>query len=660
MCKTHETDGNMDQTTKTPTHTDNTLEDLLHGAIEPDALPVDTLAACLAALNDSYRRGAPRVSDTIYDRWYCTLARLAPDHPYLAHVEPETTLPGSQITRHAYPMLSLAKAYSRDDLALFCARCQKTAAQTGHRGTLRFRVTAKLDGMSGRDQGGILATRSTDQYGADITQAFDKGLAAPYGRDQGDGEIVVAQSYFNAVLRPAGVRHPRNFVVGFVAAETLSDLHREATAASAIRFIPYRHLPAWEGSAQDLLRDLEQIEADLRGGSEYLTDGIVVELADEEIRAAMGSTSHHHHWNIAYKTNREPVPVRVRAIHWATGRTGRITPKVEFDPVDLEGAITRYATAHTSAQVLQKGLGIGAEIGIVRGGDVIPWIADVIKPAAIPATCTACPSCGGPVAQDGAYLTCIADTACPAQVVRRLVHFFKTLRVVDGFGPSTLETITAHGITQLEPLLSLSRNELERMGFGPQESANLAQALQDLPAIQVDDARWLAAFGIRHLGRGDSRHLLQVIPLDQITHMTPADLARIPGFGDKTAVAIVEQIQAIAPMIDRLRVRWSLRRTPLATEATASPEATPIAGRRLVFTGTFAGRDREHLEAEARALGATVQSAVNKQTTWLVVGENPGASKCAAAARHQVPTLDQDAYDTMLCRNNLGHENHGS
>lgn len=166
--------------------------------------------------------------------------------------------------------------------------------------------------------------------------------------------------------------------------------------------------------------------------------------------------------------------------------------------------------------------------------------------------------------------------------------------------------------------------------------------------------------GIRHLGRGDSRHLLQVIPLDRVTRMTADDLARVPGFGEKTAAEVVAQIQEIAPMLDRLRLRWDLRRMPMGTETQDSHSGSPIAGRKLVFTGTFEGRDRERLEAEARALGATVQGAVHKQTAWLVVGENPGVSKCAAAARHQAPTIDQQAYDTMLRRNHLGHENHGS
>ncbi|MEE4609299.1 MAG: BRCT domain-containing protein [Desulfobacteraceae bacterium] len=528
-------------------------------------LSADDLAERLEAFNEAYRSGTPLISDAEYDALVEHLRTVAPDHPYLKSVEPEV-FPAKRQVRHPVPMLSTEKAYVVEGLRQFVARVHKKAVDLGGIGAVEFRVTPKLDGLAGRDDGQVLASRGDGLFGYDITNAFDKGVVAVGGRGEGLGEIVVCLSYFEDHLDDA-FEHPRNLVVGIVSSDTVNEAARQALADGAVRFVPYRSLPDWVGSGEALLARVEDLYTELTA-VDYPTDGLIVEATDARLREALGATSHHYRWQIAYKRRGDTAATQVAAVIWQVGRTGVLTPVMEVEPVSLSGATIRRVTAHNAERVEKDGIGPGARIEIIRSGEVIPKIERVLTPSDAVALPRHCPSCGTPLERDGPFLRCPNSAGCRDQLVQRIHHWFHTIGNADWFGIKTVERLVDQGCQGLTEIYDLALEDYQAMGFGPGQATNLAEAVQLSRTQRLEDWRFLAAFGLPHLGTGDSRRLLQVIPLEFLFDVRADQIARIYGFAERTSGDIAAEIAAQAHQIAAMWQRgFNLERTaPVAVD----------------------------------------------------------------------------------------------
>jgi DNA ligase (NAD+) len=602
---------------------------------------IQQLVDQLETYNRAYRAGQPLVSDQVYDDLVEQLRVLDPRHPFLTAVEPEA-FSGRGEVRHTTPMLSLEKAYTDEQLNRFFTRLAKEAAQIGIDPVI-YRALPKLDGLAGRDDGQTFATRGNGYVGYEISSAFAKGVVALGGRGQGLGEIVVVQAYFEQHLADK-FEHPRNMVVGIISSDTLNEDARQALEEGQVRFVPYRQLASWEGTADAFKDQAEHITADLAAETPYPMDGIVLEVVDEALRSHLGATAHHHRWQIALKRKGQTAETLVQAVQWQVGRTGSITPVLEVEPVNLSGATIRRVTAHHAGMILKHGP--GTRIEIIRSGEVIPKMEKVLSPAAEPVLPEACPACGRPLAWRGDFLRC-DNTLCPAQIEQRLSHWFKTLGNADWFGIKTVEKMVGGGFDALEKVYAMTEADFTALGFGPVQSVNLAQALQTSRTKPVEDWRFLAAFGIPDLGLGDSRRLLEHIPLEALPEAQPEQIVRINGFGEKTSQSIVGGLQALRSTFHHmLDLEFALEKTPLAAERKEQQSA--ISGKKIVFTGKMVRGSREEMQARARELGAVVQSAVSGSTDLLVCGEKVGQSKLQKAQAAGVAILAEDEYGRLI------------
>jgi DNA ligase (NAD+) len=598
----------------------------------------DRLAERLAEYNDAYRRGEPVVSDAQYDLLVERLKELQPDHAFLHRVEPETFV-GKREVRHPVPMLSTDKAYTPEDLQRFVARVEKEASEIGVTG-VRFRVTPKLDGLAGRDDGTHFVTRGNGETGYEVSSAFAKGMIPMGGRGKGVGEMVILQSYFDEHL--TGVfEHPRNLVVGIVSSDTVNELARNALADEAVHFMPYSELPGREVDGAELLDHLDEIWAELSAAVDYPQDGLVVEVTDEDVRRTMGATSHHNRWQIAVKRKGETAVTVVESVVWQVGRTGKVTPVLMVEPVNVSGATIRRVTAHNAGLLEKKGLGGGAEIEIIRSGEVIPKVEEVLSPASTELP-ESCPSCGTALVRENDFLLC-RNEHCPDQVVQTIEHWFKTLGNADWFGRKTVEKMVRSGYDSLEKVYELGEEDFKSMGFGPVQSSNLAEAVYLSRTREVEDWRFLAALGIEDLGKGDSRKLLENFRLEELTGIDAERIQAVRGFGAVTARSIAAGLERMTPTLHHLLdLGFSIRRTGAARQEEI-PASSPVAGKHVVFTGKMRG-SREDMQEQARAMGALVQSAVNAKTDFLVCGEKVGASKMNKARQHGTVILQEDEY----------------
>ncbi len=603
------------------------------------------LAAQLEAYNAAYRSGEPLVDDATYDALVEQLRRLDPYHPYLKAVEPEA-FPGRAEVRHPSPMLSTDKAYTDAQLERYVARVQKEADAAGLQEVL-FRVTPKLDGLAGRDDGQVFASRGNGFVGYDITDAFAKGVVPLGGRGQGLGEIVVVLSYFEKQLADK-FEHPRNMVVGIVSSDTLNVDAQQALEEGMVRFVPYSQLPSWEGNGEVLLKEIETIIQSLASGIDYPMDGVVVEAVDQALKARMGATTHHYRWQIAIKRKGQTAVTQVENIQWQVGRTGNVTPVLEVTPVPLSGATIRRVTAHHAGMLTKLGIGPGARIEIIRSGEVIPKLEQVLEAVAEINIPEKCPACGLELSWKGDFLRC-THVNCPAQTEQRISHWFRTLGNADWFGIKTIKRIVAAGFDSLEKIYAMTVSDFSSLGFGPVQSANLAEALRISRTKAVEDWRFLAALGIADLGVGDSRKLLQHHALEELAGLDVQQIIRISGFGEITSHAIVQGLAEAGPTLHHLlNLGFNLERTPKA--AVAGVPNGPLSGKNLVFTGKMQHGSRETMQDEARRLGGNVQSAVSGTTDYLICGEKVGAAKRSKAAQLGVQMLSEEEYYQLIKR----------
>lgn len=599
---------------------------------------VERLVKRIEQFNAAYRGGLPLVTDQQYDLLVEQLRELDPEHPFLRQVEPES-FSGKREVRHPVPMLSTEKAYTPEDLQRFVARVSKEAAEIGVT-NVRYRVTPKLDGLAGRDDGTVFATRGNGESGYEVSSAFAKGMVPVGGRGLGVGEMVMVLSYFREHL--AGkFEHPRNLVVGIVSSDTVNEQARQALLDGVVRFVPYATLPSWEGSGSELLAGMEQITVELSSQIDYPLDGMVVEVLDEDVRQSMGATTHHYRWQIAVKRKGETALTRVENVVWQVGRTGKVTPVLMVEPVSVSGATIRRVTAHNAGFLEKNGLGTGAEIEIIRSGEVIPKVEDVLEtaPVILP---EACPCCDSPLLRENDFLLC-RNPHCPDQTVQTIEHWFKTLGNADWFGRKTVEKMVKAGHDSLERVYELGEEDFRAMGFGPVLSSNLAQAVYLSRTRAVEDWRFLAALGIEDLGKGDSRKLLEAFPLETLPDVSRAQIEALHGFGAITSQAIVRGLERQAATLRHL-LALGFNITRSGEMATAS---SPIAGKHVVFTGKMRG-SREEMQEEARSLGALVQSAVNAKTDFLICGENVGATKMNKAKASGTTILNEEEYLRLI------------
>lgn len=588
------------------------------------AITDSELEQTLIAANDAYRNTEkPVMSDEEYDQHIAELIRRNPKHRLLATVEPEDDFGWGKV-RHKTPMLSTAKCYTESELVSWVRKVEAVATDLGMRLPVPIKINAKLDGMAGRMDGGVLASRGDGLTGNDITHMMSKGLVMV---GDGDGELVMDKVYFEENLS-GEFKHPRNVVTGAVSADVLRPAAKQALEDQAIRFISYSSLKHVYTDTAAVVEALPVIREQILGDCEYPTDGLILVVESPELRAELGSTGHHHNWMLAAKTVTDTAETLVTGISWNVGRTGRLCPVIQIVPVELSGALISNVTGHNAGTIEERQIGVGSIVEVTRSGEVIPFLMSVKRPCLdveLPTTCSAC-ECE--LDRQGDFLMCRND-ACKGRLRARFIHFFNILGTIDLFGPVACERLVNAGVKSVREVFALTPEDFERMGFGAGQAANLRAELDAGLVRPIDDFRVLAAIGIEHLGRGDSKRLLKHFGLKDVVALTAPDISGISGFGDLTARAIVEAIPSIYQ--DLVFLADNMKGVVATPSLSAAATDSPISGKHIVFTGTMTQGSRSDMVSNAEKLGAIAQSAVNKKTDYLVAGEKVGKSKLTKA-----------------------------
>ncbi|MGW5179014.1 NAD-dependent DNA ligase LigA [Streptomyces sp. NPDC004082] len=680
-----------------------------------------------------YVKDAPVVSDAEFDKLLRALEALEEEYPQLRTPDsPTQKVAGAYETeftavQHRERMLSLDNAFDDAELTAWADRVAKDVGTPGY----HFLCELKVDGLAVNltyEHGRLTraATRGDGRTGEDITPNV-RTIAEIPDRLKGDrvpdlveirGEVYFPMEKFqelNARLVEGGDKpfaNPRNAAAG-----SLRQKDPRVTATRPLHMVVHG-IGARQGfdierlsQAYELLREWglptaqhNKVVDDLDGVREFIAhfgenrhsveheiDGVVVKLDEIPLQGRLGSTSRAPRWAIAWKYAPEEVNTKLVNIRVGVGRTGRVTPYAQVEPVTVAGSEVEFATLHNQDVVKAKGVLIGDTVVLRKAGDVIPEILGPVvdlrdgseREFVMPAEC---PECGTPLApakEGDIDLRCPNGRTCPAQLRERLFYLGgrKSLDI-ENFGyvaaaaltkplepaePPLVDEGDLFDLT-IEQLLPIKAYVLDQDSglpkrdpktgeekivtvFANQQGEPKKNALAMLENIaaakQRPLARVLTGLSIRHVGPVAAEALAREFrSIDRIEQATEEELANTDGVGGIIAASL-KQWFAVDWHQEILR-KWRAAGVRMEEEDSGEDQGPrPLQGLVVVVTGTLEHHTRDGAKDALQSRGAKVTGSVSKKTSFVVVGDNPG-SKFDKAMQLKVPVLNEEGFAVLL------------
>lgn len=667
---------------------------------EQAAARIDALRAIMKKNSYLYYvQDNPIITDGEYDAMMRELKALEAQYPDL--VTPDSpsqhvggyAKPGFTEVRHMTPLLSLANAFSPEEMEEFDRRVHEGLPRDAR---VKYVVEPKIDGLACSiiyENGRFVraATRGDGVVGENVTenvrtiQNIPKQLKPIPGMEIPElldvrGEVYMPRAAFvklNEERQEAGEQEFAN--CRNAAAGSLRQLDPRVTAKRSLAFFAYGigvgagNLPTHNASmdmlqqygfttteGRTLVDTIQQANALIKKHGErraslgYDTDGVVVKVNDVWQQNILGATGKDPRWAMAYKFPPEQAETVLEDIVIQVGRTGVLTPTAVLQPVRLSGSTISRATLHNEDFIKERDIRIGDHVIINKAAEIIPEVLHVVtekrtgeeKVFHMPETC---PECGWKAERKpGEAAWRCTNPHCPALGREGLIHFTsRDAMNIDGCGPSVLAQLTANGLVKDPSDLYLLTTEqliqLDRMG---QKSAdNLVNAIQNSKSQSLD--KLLFALGIRHVGAKVARTLaVKYGTMDKLMAATQDELAQIPDIGPVIAESVVTWFgdpvnQAFVERLKEMGLNMEMTTGP------ALDENHPFYGKTMVFTGTLPNLDRATAQTMAQEVGAKVTSSVSKKTDYVVAGADPG-SKYTKAQTLGVTILDEAEFLRLL------------
>ena len=632
-----------------------------------------------------YVLDAPKISDKEYDELYDELLRLEEQSGIILPDSPTQRVGGDPLPcfephTHIHRLWSLDKVRTREDLIDWGRRVERLA-ESQHLPRVKYALEYKFDGLTINltYEGGRLmtgATRGNGIVGEDITPQIKTirtvPLTIPFkGKMEVQGECYMKLSVLDEINKTTDekLKNARNAAAG-----ALRNLDPRITAKRKLDCYCYNvgYIEGKKLETQDemlgFLRengftvsdylvfcdDIETVCDEIDKAEEsrphldFLIDGMVVKVRDFATREALGATEKFPRWAMAFKFAAEETTTTVRDITWEVGRTGKLTPRAGFDPVELAGATIRHATLNNYDDIRRKRVGIGSRVFIRRSNDVIPEILSAVEgdvPERQVEKPTVCPACGAHVEHRGVHLYCTNSLSCAPQIAGRLAHYAsRDAMDIDTFSEKTaalfVEELKLKSIPDLYDLGPQDYMGLQ--GFGERRINNLMAAIERSKDCTL--GAFIFAIGIPNVGAKTAKDLARRFgTIEALRSATVEQLTEVPDVGEIVARSIVEFFAdpSIATQVDRL----------LAHGVKPRPEEvqqdSPISGKTIVVTGTLEKLDRRQAEALIESLGGKAAGSVSKKTDYVLAGESAG-SKLTKARELGVRVLNEQEFFELI------------
>ncbi|MBW2559742.1 MAG: NAD-dependent DNA ligase LigA [Deltaproteobacteria bacterium] len=647
-----------------------------------------------------YQFDDPEISDAEYDGLMQELIKL--ENQFADRIDlsasPTRRVGASPLEKfdtipHLSPMLSLANAFSEEEIVSFDERIKRLLDTQEN---ISYMLEPKLDGIGVNlvYERGIFksgSTRGDGAIGEDITQNLKTIRTIPLKMKSAPaitgaipslieirGEVYIGTDAFRKLNRQRMTdggnpfANPRNAAAG-----SLRQLDSRITAKRPLAIFCYamgfidpdlsgfgthgeflQALAEWGFPVNPLIQKAQGIEECItyyremtarREGLPYEIDGTVIKVDSTDIRDRLGAVSRSPRWAIACKFAATQATTTIEDIVIQVGRTGVLTPVAQMKPVRIAGAMVSRATLHNQDEIDKKGIHIGDTVIVQRAGDVIPEIVKTVGPSAgdterpfrIPDTCPVCGS--GIVRLEGEAAHRCINLDCPAQIRENIKHFVSRGGMdIEGLGEKLVLQMLDTGIVRdpadLYDLTAETLAGLERMGA--RSAANILASLGRTKTPPLD--KFIFALGIRHTGEHVSKILARRFgTLNAIMNAGEEELLTVKEIGPEIAGSIRTFFREPSNLrtIERLRDAG-------VTPVEGSAVSGTLSGKTFVLTGTLVGLSRSRAKEMIESMGGTVSSSVTKRTDYVVAGSSPG-SKLDKAGQLGIPVLDEDAFLEM-------------
>ncbi|MDQ3796117.1 MAG: NAD-dependent DNA ligase LigA [Pseudomonadota bacterium] len=643
----------------------------------------------------------PEIPDAEYDRLLRELQSLEAQYPDLVSPDSPTQRVGAEPLKafgevtHELPMLSLANAFTEDEMRAFDKRIR---ALLDCSKPIEYAAEPKLDGLaiSLLYRNGVLvrgATRGNGVKGEDITQNVRTIHTVPLrlvGYEyptlvEVRAEVYISKQDFerlNASARERGERtfvNPRNaaagslrqldprltakrplsvFCYGVGKLEGQNPPDRQSALLEQLRAWGLRVCPETEivQGAEGCLHYYRSISA-RRSALPYEIDGVVYKVNRLDWQRQLGSVSRAPRWAIAHKFPAQEELTQIVDVVFSVGRTGALTPTAQLEPVFVGGATVSNATLHNMDEIERKDVHIGDWVIIRRAGDVIPEVVRVVRERRpeharriqLPVRCPVCNS--DVIRPPGeAVARCAGSLICAAQRKEAIKHYASRRAMdIEGLGDKLVDQLVDRNlVNRIDDIYRLTADQwasLERMG--EKSARNLIEALEKSKRTTL--ANFIYALGIREVGEATAQALsLHFGNLESIMAADTGTLQEVMDIGPVVAEHITSFFQQelnreVIAALRELGVSW-----PNAEPAAGI--AKPLTGHTYVLSGALPSLTREQAKQRLQKLGAKVSSSVSKKTTAVIAGEDPG-SKYEKAVALGVPIIGEDELMDLIGTN---------
>ena len=640
------------------------------------------------------------MSEAAADSLKHELSQIEEAHPELITPDSPTQrvagepLPQFKKIEHSGRMLSLNDVFDKNEFEAWVKRISKLAG----REDFEFFMDLKMDGLACAlvYEDGVLSqgiTRGDGFVGEDVTmnirtiesvplrlrqaKGYEKFLA---GRTEIRGEIVMYKAQFeklNAQREKDGLpkfANPRNLAAG-----TIRQLDPKLVAARPLQFHAYDMLrqnaadtPTNEYIYQ-AIRELGLITnkvaktakksqavmkfakdwEEKRHSLPFNTDGLVVKVNDRQLQARLGVVGKAPRGAVAFKYPAEQATTKVKDIFVSIGRTGSATPVAMLEPVVIAGSTVQMATMHNEGEVARKDIRIGDTVIVHKAGDIIPEVVEPLvklrdgseKKFVMP---THCPDCGTKLvkAKETEAIWRCPNDACPSRAWKQIEHYAsKAALDIDGLGEKNVIALLQAGLIKKDAadIYKIKKEDLLKLErFAEISAGKLVKAIQDKKHPPLP--RFIYGLGIRHIGTQTAIDLATHFKtLNKLSNSTIDELSEVEGIGEVVAEAVVEWFEE--PRNKKLLEKFA----KLGVEPESAKEVSgPLSGKSFVVTGHLDSMSREAAGERIRSLGGTFQSSVGKETDYLVVGANVGASKLSKAEKFGTKQIDEAEFLKMI------------
>lgn len=632
----------------------------------------------------------PTVDDVMYDSLMRELEALEQKYPEEVLPNTPTKKVGDFLKTdleeivHENPMLSLANAFSYDELREFDERIRKVVSN------FTYTVELKIDGIasSAHYEDGLLtlgATRGNGVIGENITKnmlmirTLPKVLSKHLSMEV-RGEVYMAKDVFNELNEQKQKENaplfanPRNAAGGSLRqldpnitkmrkldhfAYTLVNPsnYGMTTQSDTLKFLKslgfnvnphYRHVKDIEG----VINYLEEYK-DKRKTLNYETDGVVIKVNEFDLYDLIGYTVKVPKWAIAYKFPAQIVTTKLKDIIFTVGRTGIITPNAILDPVYVGGTMVSRATLNNEDFITSRDLRIGDYVKVRKAGEIIPEVVEVDfdrrNPDATPFVMPlVCPVCGSKLekAPNEAEHYC-KNPECGGRLLEGIIHFASRVAMdIDGLGDKQIEQLFALGFIKDIGDIYLLKNYKEELlsieRFGIKKIENLMNAIENSKQNSLD--KFIFGLGIRHVGAKASKNLMKYYhSIDELMSAKKEDLTTIDDIGSIMAESIVNYFQnpKNIALINKLK---SLGVDPQVKEISTNNK---FLGYTFVLTGTLPTLSRDEASKMIEDAGGKTSSSVSRKTSFVLAGEEAG-SKLTKAKELGIKIIDEETFIKML------------